>query len=299
LGSVVSSTFLAEDADMLAAEAAYAGMEAGLQYELDNYATLHPGYDEYRFDLDTIWHDPYVLMSIIGALHEGVWTLADVQGTLVMLFDRQYTLTITVTVEVRTRMETTSYEDADTGEIVEEEVEVEYNYYICSVTLDNFNLSHLPIYIMGEDSLSRYALYMATHGNRPDLFPAHLYPNASVLQDYGRHDIPQEYLDADPTFAAIIAEAEKWLGMPYVWGGYSPKTSFACSGFVSWVLNQSGWNIGRLGASGLHSMSSTVPASEARPGDLVFFHSTYDAPNPNGATHVGIYVGDGMMLHNA
>ena len=296
-GVIAASTYLAEDADILGAQAAYAGMEAELQDMLDNYETLNPCYDEYVYDLDRIWHDPYVLISILGALHEGAWTLDDVQATLAMLFGQQYTLTETTTSETRTRTETVETTDPATGVVTEESEDVEYTHYIRTVTLDNFNLSHLPIYIMGEYGLSRYAMYMMTLGNRPDLFPVGAFPNASYYQDYGRHDVPQAYLDADPVFAAIMAEAEKWLGMPYVWGGYSPVTSFDCSGYVSWVLNQSGWNIGRLGAQGLHSISATVPAADAKPGDLIFFHSTYDAPNPDGATHVGIYVGDGMMVH--
>jgi len=150
---------------------------------------------------------------------------------------------------------------------------------------------------MGEQALGRYALFMMTLGNRPDLFPAHLFPHASSYKEHGKHDIPQGYLDADPTFAAMMAEAQKFLGMPYVWGGSSPVTSFDCSGYVSWVLNQSGWDIGRLGASGLYNICTPVTPGNARPGDLVFFIGTYNAPDPNAPTHVGIYVGDGMMIH--
>ena len=293
-GAVVGGTYPSEDVEMLAAETAYAGMEAALQYELDNYASLHPGYDEYHFDLDRIEHDPYVLISILSAWHEGAWTLADVQTTMALLFERQYILTETVTVEVRYYTVYWDYTDPETGETDSGSYEVPYNYYICNVTLENFNLSHLPIYIMGEERLSRYALYMATLGNCPDLFPVYLYPYASTYKDYGRHDIPQAYLDADPVFAAMIAEAERFLGYPYIWGGYNPNTSFDCSGFISWVLNNSGWSVGRLGAQSLYGICSPVSASNARPGDLIFFHSTYNVP---GITHVGLYVGDGMMLH--
>jgi hypothetical protein len=187
-----------------------------------------------------------------------------------------------------------SYTDPDTGETIDDSYEEAYDYYICSVKLENFNLSHLPIYIMGEQQLSRYALFMATLGNRPDLFPVYLYPHASEYKEYGKHDIPQEYLDADPVFAAMIAEAEKYCGMPYIWGGYCPATSFDCSGFVSWILNSCGWNVGRLGAQGLYGVCTPVSAANARPGDLVFFHSTYDAP---GITHVALYVGDSYILH--
>jgi hypothetical protein len=295
LGGIAAGTYLAEDADILGAQAAYAGMEADLQYNLDNYAALNPGYDEYVFELDSIWHDPYVLIAILSAMHDGAWTLDEVQSTLAFLFERQYILTETTTMEVRTRPEDVL--DPVTGLPTGDTVDVPYNHYIRTVTLENFNLSHLPIYIMGETGLSRYALMMMTLGNRPDLFPVTSFPNASYYRDYGRHDIPQAYLDADPVFAAMITEANKWLGMPYVWGGYSPVTSFDCSGYVSWVLNNSGWNIGRLGAQGLYNISTPVTAANARPGDLVFFHSTYNAPDPNGVTHVGIYVGDGMMVH--
>ena len=296
VGGVTATTFLADDADMLGAEAVYAGMEADLQNYLDNYEALNPGYDEYIYDLDSIWHDPYVLISIISALHEGAWTLSEVQGTLTMLFDMQYTLTETVTVEVRTRNVTDTAIDPETGEEYEYVYVEEYNYYIMTVTLDNFNLSHLPVYIMGEDRLSRYALLMWTHGNRPDLFPTSLFPSASYPREFERYEIPSEAL-SDPVFVAMIAEAEKYLGFPYVWGGSNPSTSFDCSGYVSWVLNNTFWNVGRLGAKGLYNICTPVSPANARPGDLVFFWRTYNAPDPNAATHVGIYVDNGMMIH--
>ena len=301
VSGVFMTSYLSEDADMLAAEAAYADLEAKLQDELDNYETYYPGYDEYRFDLDEIGHDPYVLISILSAFHEGVFTIGEVQSELQTLFDRQYTLTQTVTVEVRYRTETrTGYDvvtDPDTGEVTVEEyeyeVEVPYNYYICNVTLENFDLSHLPVYMMDEEQLSLYAAYMSTLGNRPDLFGGGEYPNASTLQEPTYYDIPPEALE-DETFAAMIAEAEKYLGYPYVWGGSSPSTSFDCSGFVSWVINHSGWNVGRLGAQGLYNICTPVSSSQAKPGDLIFFKGTYDTP---GVSHVGIYVGGGMMIH--
>jgi len=296
VGGVTATTFLAADADMLGAEAIYAGMEAELQNYLDNYESLNPGYDEYRYELDSIWHDPYVLISIISALHEGEWTLGEVQGTLTMLFDMQYTLTETVTVEVRTRTAIGIAIHPVTGEEYEYEYIEAYNYYIITVTLDNFDLSRLPVYIMGEDRLSRYALLMWTHGNRPDLFQTSQFPFASYPRDFERYEIPPEAL-SDPVFAAIIAEAEKYLGYPYVWGGSSPSTSFDCSGYVSWVLNNTFWNVGRLTARGLYNICTPVSPANARPGDLVFFWRTYNAPDPNAATHVGIYVGNGMMIH--
>ena len=300
VSGVFMTSYLSEDADMLGAEAAYAAMEAALQSELDNYTSTH-SYDEYQFDLDEIGHDPYVLISILSAFHEGVFTIGEVQSELQTLFDRQYTLTQTVTVEVRYRTETrTGYDvvtDPDTGEVTVEEyeyeVEVPYNYYICNVTLENFDLSHLPVYMMDEEQLSLYAAYMSTLGNRPDLFGGGEYPNASTLQEPTYYDIPPEALE-DETFAAMIAEAEKYLGYPYVWGGSSPSTSFDCSGFVSWVINHSGWNVGRLGAQGLYNICTPVSSSQAKPGDLIFFKGTYDTP---GVSHVGIYVGGGMMIH--
>ena len=291
LGSGGGSTYPCADADMLGAEADYAALEAALQDELDNYASYHPGYDEYNFDLDSIEHDPYVLISILTAYHQGTWTQSEVQGTLQMLFDRQYTLTQTVTTETRYYTDTRTDDEGN-----DYEVEVPYTYYICNVKLENFDLSHLPVYIMGEDQVSVYAMYMSTLGNRPDLFPTDQYPNASQRQDYLDYDVPPEALE-DDVFAAMLTEAEKYLGMPYVWGGSSPSTSFDCSGFVSWVINHSGWNVGRLGAQGLCDICTPVSPANARPGDLVFFKYTYNAPNPDGVTHCGIYVGNNMMIH--
>lgn len=283
-GAIGASTYAAEDGDMLRAEAAYCGLEAELQDYLDTYESTHD-YDEYHFELDDIAHDPYVLISIISALHEGVWEVDEIQGTLQMLFDRQYILTEDVVVEVRYRTVTRT-----DGEGKEYEVDVPYNYYICTVQLTNFNLSHLPIYIMGEEQLSQYALYMATLGNRPDLFPGSDYVD-KYTADPVEYDLPEEYL-ADETFAAIWEEATKYVGYPYVWGGSSPATSFDCSGFVSYVYNQCGWNFGRLGAQGLYDISTRT--NRPKPGDLVFFTGTYDTP---GVSHVGIYLGDGWILH--
>ena len=287
-GAVGATTYPAQDGDMLGAEAAYCSLEAELQHYLDTYESTHD-YDEYHYDLDAIEHDPYVLVSILSAWHEGEWTLADVQPTLQMLFDRQYTLTENVVKERRYYIETDTWTDED-GNTHTDSYRVYYDYYICTVTLDNFNLSHLPIYIMGEDKVSRYSLYMATLGNRPDLFPGSSYVGKYTSPPEG-YEVPGEYLD-DETFAAMLSEAEKYLGYPYVWGGSSPATSFDCSGFVSWVVNHSGWNVGRLGAQGLYNICTRT--SSPRPGDLVFFKGTYDTP---GVSHCGIYVGDGMMIH--
>ena len=293
--SVISTSYVSEDADMLGAEADYAALEAELQSRIDNIERDHPGYDEYRYDLDNIEHDPYVLTSILTALHLE-YTRAEVQSTLAMLFERQYTLTLTEETEVRYRTErrTGSYTDADGNtQTYTYTVEVPYNYYILNVKLENFNLSHLPVYIMTEEQLSMYAVYMSTLGNRPDLFPHSAYPNASTLREPTYYEIPPEALE-DETFAAIIAEAEKYLGYPYIWGGSNPNTSFDCSGYVSWVINHSGWNVGRLGAQGLCNICTPVTGTQARPGDLIFFKGTYDTP---GVSHVGIYVGNGMMIH--
>ena len=288
VSNIMASSYLSEDSDMLAAEAAYAEMEAELQNELDHYESLHPGYDEYRFDLDEIGHDPYVLISILSALHDGVFTIDQVQGDLQTLFDKQYILNETVTTETRYRTETRTDSEGN-----EYEVEVPYTWYICTVTLENFDLSHVPVYMMGEEQLSLYATYMSTLGNRPDLFGTAEYPNASTLQEPTYYEIPPEALE-DETFAAMITEAEKYLGYPYVWGGSSPSTSFDCSGFVSWVINHSGWNVGRLGAQGLYNICTPVSTSQVQPGDLIFFVGTYDTA---GVSHVGIYVGGGMMIH--
>ena len=288
---IAASTYPLQDADMLGAEAQYCEMEAELQRYLDTYESTHD-YDEYHFDLDTIEHDPYVLISMITALHQGEWTLDEVQGTLQMLFARQYILTEDVVVETRYRTETDTWTDAD-GNTHTDTYQVPYDYYICTVTLENFNLSHVPVYIMSEEQLGMYATYMATLGNRPNLFPGSGYIGKYVEGSYTDYDIPPEALD-DEVFAAIIKEAEKYLGYPYVWGGSSPSTSFDCSGFVSWVINHSGWDVGRLGAQGLCNICTPVSSANVKPGDLVFFTGTYDTP---GVSHVGIYVGNNMMIH--
>ena len=285
---LAATSYLSEDADMLGAEAAYAELEADLQHELDNYESLHPGYDEYRYDLDDIGHDPYVLTSILSALHGGAYMLDEVQGDLDRLFGLQYTLTQTIETETRYRTETRTDIEGNTYT-----VEVPYTYYICNVKLVNNDLSHLPVSIMNEEQLSFYAAYMQTLGNRPDLFPSGSYPNASTVKEPTYYEIPPEALE-DETFAAMIAEADKYVGYPYVWGGSSPSTSFDCSGFISWVINHSGWNVGRLTAQGLYNICTPVTVEQAKPGDLVFFVGTYDTP---GVSHVGLYVGNSVMLH--
>lgn len=300
--SVILSSYLSEDKAMLDAEAQYCEMEAELKDKLDNFESYYPGYDEYNFDLDDIEHDPYVLISILSALHEDEFTLSEVQGTLDMLFDKQYILTTEEIVEVRYRTETRvgSYTvtDPETGATSTEsytyEVEVPYNYYIMNVELENFNLSHVPVYIMSQDQLSMYALYMSGLGNREDLFPNSGYVDKYIDNPPDEYTVNSVYM-SDPTFAILITEAEKYLNYPYVWGGSNPDTSFDCSGFVSYVLTNSGLvNTGRLGAQGLYNVCTPVSRANAKPGDLIFFTGTYDTP---GVSHVGIYVGDNVMLH--
>lgn len=276
LSSVGITTFPSADEDMLAAEAAYAAMEAELQNYLDSYEATHD-YDEYHMDIDDIEHDPYVLISLLTALKGGEWTLDEVRPDLDMLFERQYILTEDVTTYTRY--------DED-GE--------PYEYTVCTGTLENFDLSHLPVYIFPEEKLSLYAMYMGTLGNRPDLFPDSEYI-AKYENAILELEIPEEYFE-DERFAAMMEEAEKYLGYPYVWGGYNPNTSFDCSGFVSWVVNNCGlgYDIGRLDAGGLYYLCTPVSEAEARPGDLVFFEHTFEGP---WITHVGIYVGDGWMIH--
>ena len=297
VSGIAASTYPLEDADMLAAEAAYCAMEDELREYLNSYESTHD-YDEYHFDLDEIEHDPYVLISMITALKGGEWTIDEIGGILETLFEKQYILTETVTTETRYRTEThIGYYTDENGNLqsYEYEAEVPYTYYICHVELENFNLSHVPVHIMSHDQLSMYAVYMSVLGNRPDLFPGSPYVNRYYYTKYEKYEIPPEAL-ADEQFAAIIKEAEKYLGYPYVWGGNSPDTSFDCSGFVSYVYNNCGlhWSFGRLGAEGLRGMCAYVSPESARPGDLIFFEKTYDTA---GASHVGIYVGNNRMLH--
>ena len=297
VSGIAASTYPLEDADMLAAEAAYCAMEDELREYLNSYESTHD-YDEYHFDLDEIEHDPYVLISMITALKGGEWTIDEIGGILETLFEKQYILTETVATETRYRTEThIGYYTDENGNLqsYEYEAEVPYTWYICHVELENFNLSHVPVHIMSHDQLSMYAVYMSVLGNRPDLFPGSPYVNRYYYTKYEKYEIPPEAL-ADEQFAAIIKEAEKYLGYPYVWGGSSPDTSFDCSGFVSYVYNNCGlhWSFGRLGAEGLRGICAYVSPESARPGDLIFFEKTYDTA---GASHVGIYVGNNRMLH--
>ena len=305
---IAAGSYAAADDDIVGAEAAYCAMEQALQRQLDRYEQTHD-YDEYHYELDDIGHDPYVLTAILSAMHPGEWKLQEIMGTLKMLFEKQYILTETVESETRYRTETVTGErharDPITGaylydqwgdpimEEYEYETQVPYTYRKCTVKLENFDLSHVPVYVMDEETLGRYAIYMATLGNRPDLFPDSDYIRQMLIEGYTKYDLPPEALE-NTRFAAMIKEAEKYLGYPYVWGGSSPSTSFDCSGFVCWVLNHSGWRVGRTSAQGLYNLCTPVSRGNARPGDLVFFKGTYKT---NGVSHVGIYVGENRMIH--
>ena len=289
--AVLGTSYTAEDADILGADADYSALETALDNQISNIESTHPGYDEYRYDLAEIGHNPYELASYLTVLFED-YTRAEVQSTLQSLFAQQYTLTLTPEVEVRYRTETRTDSEGN-----DYDVEVPYNYYILNVKLANKGLGAV-IRDSGltTEQADRYDVLMTTSGNRSELFGEDVYGVSGG--EYTDYDIPGEAL-TDEKFRRMITEAEKYLGYPYVWGGSSPSTSFDCSGFVSWVINHSGngWNVGRLGARGLKNICDIIPPDQAKPGDLIFFHHTYDAPDPSDATHVGIYVGDGMMIH--
>ena len=289
--AVLGTSYTAEDADILGADADYSALETALDNQISNIESTHPGYDEYRYDLAEIGHNPYELASYLTVLFED-YTRTEVQSTLQSLFAQQYTLTLTPEVEVRYRTETRTDSEGN-----DYDVEVPYNYHILNVKLTNKGLGAV-IRASGltTEQSDRYDVLMTTSGNRSELFGEDVYGVSGG--EYTDYDIPGEAL-TDERFRRMITEAEKYLGYPYVWGGSNPSTSFDCSGFVSWVINHSGngWNVGRLGAKGLRQMCGIIPPSEAKPGDLIFFHHTYDAPDPSDATHVGIYVGGGMMIH--
>ncbi len=289
--AVLGTSYTAEDADILGADADYSALETALDNQISNIESTHPGYDEYRYDLAEIGHNPYELASYLTVLFED-YTRTEVQSTLQSLFAQQYTLTLTPEVEVRYRTETRTDSEGN-----DYDVEVPYNYYILNVKLTNKGLGAV-IRDSGltTEQADRYDVLMTTSGNRSELFGEDVYGVSGG--EYTDYDIPGEAL-TDEKFRRMITEAEKYLGYPYVWGGSSPSTSFDCSGFVSWVINHSGngWNVGRLGARGLKNICDIIPPDQAKPGDLIFFHHTYDAPDPSDATHVGIYVGDGMMIH--
>ena len=281
LESVVIGTYPATEDDVRAAERVYAEKERQLKDEMDHYERYHPGFDEYHVEADEIWHNPYVLIAIISAYYDGQdWDIDSAMPVIEKYFKLQYIVTESITTQTRYRTES--------GE------SVPYTYTICNVTLENKDLSHLPVVSMSHHTMGMYALYMATHGNMEGIFHG---PHAVPLQDPMLYDIPQETLDADPTFAKLMEEANKYVGYPYVWGGASPETSFDCSGFVSYVFTASGvYNTGRLGAKGLRSLCRDVPVDQAKPGDIVFFDGTM-GEGVAGITHCGIYVGNNMMIH--
>ncbi len=305
---VLGTSYTADEEDIIGANSDYSALEQALRNQINNIERTHPGYDEYRYELDEINHNPYELASYLTVMFED-YTREEVQSTLQWLFDQQYELTLEEEVEIRTRTETRTETETGTRwvwddeleDYVEEEYEyeveveydVEYEYYILNVKLQNKGLSMvIGNSGMTEDETERYQTLLQTQGNRPDIFGDDIYAAPGEYTDY---DIPGEAL-TDAKFAKMIREAEKYLGYPYVWGGSSPSTSFDCSGFVSWVINNcgNGWSVGRLTASGLMGVCDIIPKSQAKPGDLIFFQGTYDT---SGASHVGIYVGNGMMIH--
>lgn len=321
--STVVTSFTAEDDDIRQVESDYMALEADLQRTVDNIETDHPGYDEYNYSLSEISHNPFELAALLTVLYED-YTPSEVQSKLQTIFDYQYTLTSTEVVEIRTRTETrwhyvTHYRDEErTGyrlvnghlesytytvsvpyEVYEPyEVEVEYEYKILNTTLTNNGISAAVSALnLTQDQMERYTLLLETRGNKPDIFGDNVYANPGVSEEYERYAVPGEYL-TNQQFSNMLHEAEKYLGYPYVWGGSSPSTSFDCSGFVSYVINNSsnGWNYGRLTANGWKNATARVAASDVKPGDLVFFQGTY---NTAGASHVGIVVDpvNKIMIH--
>lgn len=298
----VSSTYASEDEAIYAAENAYLELENNLNAQINNMESTHPGYDEYNYQIDEISHNPYQLISYLTAKYEE-FTYAQVADEVQSLFTQQYELIVSEVIEIRTRTETRTgtrtVTDPETGEETEEEyeyeVEVEYEYRILNITLINHGFDSVARSNMDSDQIGRYTVYNATYGNRSYLFDTTTLPTYTGDKGGFGYEIPAEAL-TDERFARMIAEAEKYLGYPYVWGGSSPSTSFDCSGFVCWVINNcgNGWNVGRTTANGLRSYCAYVSPEEAQPGDLIFFQGTY---NTTGASHVGIYVGNGMMIH--
>ena len=292
-GTVWTTSYTAEDEDILGAEEDYCLLEEKLMAEIEAIPASHPGYDEYNFDLDPINHDPYGLAAMLTAIHEA-YTRGEVQGTMTAIFDMQYELILTETIEIRTRTETRTDIDPATGETYTYEVEVEYEWKILNITLINYGIDFVAVNMLSGDDLERYQILQETQGNRPELFGGlSLVIGSDRSGEAGiDYQVPAEAL-TDPEFGSMLKEAEKYLGTPYVWGGSTPETGFDCSGYVCWVLNQSGWDVGRTTANGLWQKAAKISEQEAKPGDLVFFEGTYDVA---GASHVGIYVGNGMMI---
>lgn len=299
---VLGTSYTAEDEDLKGAETDYTKLEDKLRKQIDRIETDHPGYDEYRYNLAEIGHNPYELASLLTVEFEN-YTRSQVQARLQSIFEAQYELKLEEKVEIRTRKETRvgyRYNPiTGTGHTYTYQVTVQYEYKILNVTLLNRGVDYVARNSgLTDDQLERYEVTLECRGNRDDLFAGIAFATpdgAGTSGEYQDYDIPGEAL-TDEKFRKMITEAEKYLGYPYVWGGSSPSTSFDCSGFVSWVINHcgNGWNVGRQTANGLMGKCDIIPKSEAKPGDLIFFQKTY---NTSGASHVGIYVGNGMMIH--
>ena len=299
---VLGTSYTAEDEDLKGAETDYTKLEDKLRKQIDRIETDHPGYDEYRYNLAEIGHNPYELASLLTVEFEN-YTRSQVQARLQSIFEAQYELKLEEKVEIRTRKETRvgyRYNPiTGTGYTYTYQVTVQYEYKILNVTLLNRGVDYVTRNSgLSDDQLERYEVTLECRGNRDDLFAGIAFATpdgAGSSGEYQDYDIPGEAL-TDEKFRKMITEAEKYLGYPYVWGGSSPSTSFDCSGFVSWVINHcgNGWNVGRQTANGLMGKCDIIPKSEAKPGDLIFFQKTY---NTSGASHVGIYVGNGMMIH--
>ena len=299
---VLGTSYTAEDEDLKGVETDYTKLEDKLRKQIDRIESDHPGYDEYRYNLAEIGHNPYELASLLTVEFEN-YTRSQVQARLQSIFEAQYELKLEEKVEIRTRKETRvgySYNPiTGTGHTYTYQVTVQYEYKILNVTLLNRGVDYVARNSgLTDDQLQRYEVTLDCRGNRDDLFAGIAFATpdgAGSSGEYQDYDIPGEAL-TDEKFRKMITEAEKYLGYPYVWGGSSPSTSFDCSGFVSWVINHcgNGWNVGRQTANGLMGKCDIIPKSEAKPGDLIFFQKTY---NTSGASHVGIYVGNGMMIH--
>ena len=299
MGSILGTSYTSEDPDILQTESNYTALESGLRNELANIENTYSGYDEYRYDVDNIGHNPNELISYLTAKFDA-FTPEQVQTELEAIFEKQYSLTTRAETEIRYRTETRTGTTTSTGPVTGEttteeytyEVEVPYEYHILYVTLRNKGFGTAAVEGLTEEQKERYAATLSMKGNKPYLFGNDIYANESAGEDY---DIPGEAL-ADPDFAALITEAEKYLGFPYVWGGSSPSTSFDCSGFVCYVFSNSGvHNLPRTTAQGIYNQCAHIAPSEAKPGDIIFFTGTYDSPGP--VSHVGIYVGNNMMIH--
>ena len=290
VSSVLGTSYTAEDETIREVEADYKELESGLREEIADIETDYPDYDEYQYHLDEIGHNPFALASYLTAkLYD--YTREEAQAEIQALFEKQYTLTLREEIQTRYRTETTT--DPETGETTTEEIP--YDYYILHVTLTNKNIETLAGELLTPEQKEMFDIYMETKGNKPDVFGEDYAAGTPGGGEYTDYEIPPEAL-SDERFAAMIAEAEKYLGYPYVWGGSSPSTSFDCSGFVCWVINHSGvGSVGRTTAQGIFNYTTPIAPSEAKPGDIIFFTGTYDSGSA--VSHVGIYVGNGMMIH--